>query len=126
MGWDANGTDIYITRGDTAVFNYELTNKDDDTPYEPEEGDEFIFAMKRSTMTLDRGEFTDDTPILTKTLTVNEGLLVLSFASTDTKNFPFGVYRYDIRLQKSSGHIDTFVQDSSLIIGKEEHFYGQH
>lgn len=113
-----DGNAIYLTRGDTFIAQIEITQGDE--PYTPAEGDVIIFAVKNSTMTLGHGNYTDATPIISKTIPNTD--LILQLDPADTAELDFGNYVYDVSITfADSGVVDTFITASPFIITAEVH-----
>jgi len=94
-----SGTDISLTRGDSAFIEIGMTKNGQ--PYTPLEGEEVRFAMKKN--------YNDDEPLLVKVIP-NE-TLVLHLLPEDTKEFPMGkTYVYDIEFTDVNGEVDTFIE----------------
>lgn len=108
---------IYLTRGDTMVLNIEILVDGD--PYTPEEGDTIRFALKHSKMNLDKTEFVDTNPVITKAVDMEE--MTLTLLPTDTASLGFGQYVYDIELTKSDGTVDTFIANKAFYLTPEVH-----
>lgn len=111
---EIKGTTIRMTRGDTVVLTVDIVYKNGD-PYIPENGDSIRFAMKKN--------YTDENPILIKTIPI--GTMELVLEPEDTKNLSFGEvkghYKYDIELTKESGFVDTFISRADIYILEEVH-----
>jgi len=97
---------IYLTRGDTAVIDISLTY--DGEPYQMQEGDKLLFAMKRN---------------------VNFNYTVLSreyesqhieLYQADTNSLSFGEYDYSITYIHSGGAVDTFLTGKFYITETSE------
>lgn len=106
--YSVSGTTITLTRGDTLRIHLTLTT-DDGEPYIPQEGDVIRFAMKKN--------YTDDEPLIYKTL--DNDTLTLKLDPVDTKSLEFGSYVYDIQLTTADGDVDTFIYRSKLKLTEE-------
>ena len=104
-----SGTTITLTRGDSALIALTLTYKNGDF-YEPAEGDQIRFAVKKT--------FNDLVPPL---LVVNipTDTLLLYISPEDSKQLAYGQYKYDIQLTTGSGDVDTFIDRANLVITEE-------
>lgn len=107
-----DGTTISMTRGDTLILQISITS--DGEPYEPQEGDELRFAMKRARLNARQTEYVDTEPLLV--VDIPTDTLVLRIESEDTKSLPFGEYVYDIQLTYGDGIVDTFVPTAKLTL----------
>lgn len=100
---------LYLTRGDTAVFPLKVTYMDD-TEYTFEEGDKILFTVKKRT--------TDDETLFQKEIA--NGVLFLM--PEDTKTLPYGRYCYDVQLTKQHGTVRTIIPPHILKICEEVTF----
>lgn len=103
------GSDIHLTRGDTAYLYVEL-NLQNGYEYIPEEGDKLLFVVKRTY---------DSKEILLQKEIVN---LLLSIDPEDTDSFPYGTYWYDIELTTSTSAKYTVVGPARFILREEVTF----
>ena len=95
--------DIILTRGDTLTLTVGM--KVNGQSYTPTTGS-IRFAMK--------GDFTDETPILEKTIPLNSMTLVIE--PTDTKTLPMdSKYVFDIQYTDQTGNIDTFIEGTFTV-----------
>ena len=99
---------IYLTRGDTFKATISISNPDG-TPYEPIEGDEVRFALKK--------DISDTLCLIRKDIPIDT--LLLEIEPMDTQYLEFGNYVYDIQLTKANGDVDTFITASKFKITKE-------
>lgn len=97
-----DGNNIYLTRGDSATLSLEVTDQEGN-PYEPKEGDEFIFSVKNNDLVVPYE--------LTKKFNSE---LDIYITSEESSNFNFGVYLFDIKLV-NSGVVDTFIIGNLII-----------
>ncbi len=102
-----NGSDIYITRGDTAEIDVEIS-RSDGTAYTLASTDKLTLTVKKS--------ISAEKEVISKTLT---GSSRIKIAPTDTSGLAFGEYVYDIQLNTADGGIYTIVEPSKLIIATE-------
>lgn len=100
----SNG-DIYLTRGDTARIQIDITNDLNDNQYILEEGDILEFSVKL--------RVTDEEPIIYKKL---EGISEIYLLPEDTKNLSFIEYYYDVQLTTVSGDVYTVIGPCKLKI----------
>ena len=104
-----NGTTITLTRGDSALITLTLTYKNGDF-YEPAEGDQIRFAVKK--------DFNDlVSPLLF--ITIPTDTLLLYISPEQSKGLAYGQYKYDIQLTTASGDVDTFIDKATLVITEE-------
>ena len=103
------GSDVQLTRGDTAFFNLSIT-LDDGTAYYRESGDKLIFTIKKS--------YNSEYEYVQKEISE------LSFAITpeDTRELDYGNYWYDIELTTVDGGVYTVIGPARFIIREEVTF----
>ena len=109
---EIKGQTIYLTRGDTALIQLTLKDRNGDD-YVPTEGDSIRFAMKR--------KMSDDSEILA-TVSIPTDTLLLEIEPSVTDGLEFNKnkpYKYDIELTYSTGRVDTFVSDADIYIMPE-------
>lgn len=104
------GTNIRLTRGDSAEITLTLTDSAGDA-YVPSEGDVIRFSMKK--------RHSDEEPCLE--IGIPTDTLILSIAPADTKSLDFGDYKYDISISFADGREDTFIEYATFTIGEEIH-----
>lgn len=112
--WEVNPSNytITMTKGDTPSFKVDCNITDENgelVPYEPEEGDKFIFAVKQNK--------DDPTPLFT--IEIPTDTMILTFSEDDTKNLELGKYIWEISLNKESGYRCTFICNKVLILQVE-------
>lgn len=107
MSASISGTNISLTRGDTLRVTVNI--EQGGVPYVPNPGDRIRFAMKR--------RIDDEEPIILKDIPTDT--LLLRLESEDTKNLPFGTYKYDIELTTVDGDVDTFIGPSNFTLTDE-------
>lgn len=88
--------DISITRGDSAVFEITIIDKDKNT-YTPTDGDKITFTVKENT----RSKAT----VFAKE--VIDGKVIIDPA--DTEDLHYGKYVYDVQLVTADGWVDTII-----------------
>lgn len=100
---------IYLTRGDTAIFDIELTDEDGQ-PYTMGVDEIIIFSLRKL---YDKGQILVQKQSSTPSLSLD---------TADTKNLSFGNYKYDIYLYNQVTYkLDTFIADRVFEIGEEVH-----
>lgn len=100
---------IYLTRGDTAIFDIALTDEDDN-PYIMSADEIIIFSLRKL---YDKGHILVQKQSATPSFTLD---------TNDTKDLSFGTYKYDIYLFNNVSYkLDTFLADKDFIIGEEVH-----
>ena len=109
---DIKGSDIYLTRGDTAVIEVWITSTGGGI-YRPEVGDRLCMTVKRS--------ISDSTVAIKKEVTkISEsGGSEIVLDPSDTKHLPFGRYLYDVELQTIGGAVHTIITPSAFHICEE-------
>lgn len=101
---------IRITRGDSLTVNVSLTDQDG-FPYEPVEGDQVIFTMKKSAKS--------EEVLIQKDIDIQT--LEINFVESDTENFAFGNYVYEIECITAQDDHYTVVKNAPFIITEELH-----
>ena len=109
MALEIIGTTIKLTRGDSMYVEVGMKIKATGADYTPQEGDVIRFALKR--------RYEDETPLILKTIPNNT--LVLHLEPSDTEDFKYGKYVYDIEITKANGDVDTFIKEAEFEITKE-------
>ena len=100
---------IFITRGDTALFNIEMLDADDE-PYTMAADESIIFTVKRM---YEYGDI-----VIEKTSSIPQ----IALSSDDTNTLSFGSYKYDVYLYNSTTHeINTFIANKTFYVGEEVH-----
>jgi len=115
MSYTINGTKITLTRGDS--FYAEIGVKQGTQAYTPAQGDKIRFALKRDRMNVQRTDYVDATPLITKT--IPNDTLLLHLEPEDTKSLGFGQYVYDIEIEFANGDVDTFINAAPFILAEE-------
>lgn len=109
MMLSVKGSDIQLTRGDSAYFNLEIT-LEDGTTYERMPGDQIIFTVKKS--------YNSDFEYIQKEIT---GLGIV-ISPDDTRELDYGNYWYDVQLKTSDGGVYTVVGPARFIVREEVTF----
>lgn len=108
-----DGKTIKLTRGDTLVIQLQLKLKTTGEEYTPQEGDAVRFGLK-SRLNASRTSYIEREPLIEKSISIDDMLLRLD--PEDTKNLPFGDYRYDIEVTFSDGKVDTVINDAPFVL----------
>ena len=104
-----NGTHIAMIRGDSEVLSISCTING--APY-MDAGDTVYLTVKKSGKTEDK--------LLQKVVTVtNEERVLIKLEPQDTKEVPYGKYKYDIQLSKEDGTVKTIIPSSYFEIKEE-------
>lgn len=111
-----NGTTISLTRGDTLKVLITLTTKDKN-PYTPVAADRIRFALKSAKMNVNKTEFVDKEPLIIKNIPYDS--MQLKLDPEDTKELPFGNYKYDLQITFANNEVDTFISNADFIITPE-------
>lgn len=98
---------IKITRSDTAVLKVELTDINGKT-YTMASGDKLKFTVK--------GSVIDTESLIQITVT---GSNIININSSHTQNLNFGIYKYDIELNTSTGKVFTVIPCNNFEICEE-------
>lgn len=104
-----NGSDIQLTRGDTAYIGLSITH-DDGTPYTRVEGDRLLFTVKKS--------YNSDYEFLEKELSD----MAITIAPEDTQEMDYGNYWYDVELTTADGAVFTVIGPARFILREEVSF----
>ena len=107
---DKDGNTIRITRGDSLTINVILTDNDG-FPYEPIEGDEVWFTVKKSAIAEDI--------LIRKQVDIID--LVLDLVEGDTRDLAFGNYVYEIEVITEAQDHYTVIKNAPFIITEELH-----
>lgn len=94
---------IYITRGDTGVINFDLEN------YDLGENDSVVLTVKQNVNT--------DAIIMQKELDHETKQFIIE--PDDTKTLRYGVYVYDIQLTTEIGEVHTVIKPHDFTIESE-------
>lgn len=101
---------IRITRGDSLTVNVTLVDQDG-FPYEPVEGDEVLFTVKKSAKASEI--------LIQKNIDINT--LVLDIVEADTQDLAFGNYVYEIECITTTNDHYTVIKNAPFIITEELH-----
>ena len=105
---DVQNEKIYLTCGDTAYLDVELTTSSGE-PYTPTYGDKLYFRLKKS---VNKGAL-----LLEKE--VNVDTLTLELSPEDTAGLDFGSYCYEVELVTALGQHFTVIENAAFILGAE-------
>lgn len=95
------GSNIYLTRGDTLILNIEMYNGN--TPYVPVDGETVRFALKSNY------EDPDEDVLINKDIDIET--MQLTILPQETKELKMGrKYVYDIEFTDINGNVDTFIK----------------
>lgn len=100
------GTEIHLTKGDSAYLNIEITNGQG-VLYIPQTGDKVIMTVRN---TLDNE--------LAFQKTVDAGTCIV-IQPMDTLGVPVGRYKYDVELNTVSGDVFTVIPKSTFYLEEE-------
>lgn len=105
------GTDIFITRGDTAYFTVEIIDESGDK-LNLETGDTIYFTVKRSIK---------HTGVLIQKILTSfvDGVANIKIDPDDTKMLDYATYIYDVQWTKANGDVVTIIKPSAFVIGGE-------
>lgn len=107
--YSIDGTDIFLTRGDSLFLQIKLTKNGE--AYTPEAGSIVRFAMKA------KYADPDDKVVLVKNIPIET--MILEIEPDDTKALPMKkTYVYDVELTDSLNHKYTFLF-GTLTLGEE-------
>lgn len=101
-----DGTYIRITKGDTLRILLELEKNGQ--KFEPQDGDNIRFAMKRHK--------NDQECVIIKAIGKD---LLLTLEASETEQLELGKYIYDIQITYADGTVDTFIAESTLQVTYE-------
>lgn len=105
---DVQNEKIYLTRGDTAYLEVELTTRSGES-YAPIYGDKLFFRLKKSA---NKGSL-----LLEKGININT--LTLEISPEDTAGLEFGNYCYEVELVTALGQHFTVIENAAFILGAE-------
>lgn len=83
------GTEIYLTRGDSAAIAVELTDEISGETYEMQSGDRLILTVRKY--------HSRESPVLVERMLT--GSTTFRLAPDDTAGLAFGTYEYDVELR---------------------------
>lgn len=109
------GSGVTMVRGDT--LSVKITVYDDiktGHEYEPQPGDVFRFAVKKS--------YGDAECVIVKEIPTDT--MVLTLNPSDTKDLPGSEYVYEIELTTQAGKVDTFIDNGTLKLKPEVYING--
>lgn len=107
MSASINGNAISLTRGDSLILHVNVMQNDE--PYVPQEGDVIRFALKKNV--------NDENVLILKEIDLTAMQLIIE--PEDTKELPYGTYKYDIELTTVGGFVDTFIGPANFKITEE-------
>lgn len=103
------GTEIHLTRADTAIIDVTITNSDG-TPYEVQAGDKVIFRLRK--------DIKSNIIICEKDIDMQT--MTLTLEPEDTARCENGKdYRYEFELVTATGMHCTFIESALFHIGVE-------
>ena len=105
---EIEGNKITMTRGDTLRVKVGMTV--DGEEYVPTANDVMRFALKHDTLNFAKTQFTDDEPLIIKT--IPNATQILELEPDDTKPLGFGKYAYDVQITFADGTVNTFISDT--------------
>lgn len=103
-----SGTNIKLTRGDTAYLTLDLSANSE--PYQYEEGDVVTFSVRKTT------DDNDTQYLFQKVVAAGETIII---EPEDTKSLEYGRYKYDIQLNTTKGEVFTVIEPSTFQISEE-------
>jgi hypothetical protein len=105
-----NGTDLYLTRGDSHTFT--ITCYENDEKIDLVSGDKVYMTVKKSVETE-----TKEFQILVESFT--NGSAEIEILPVHTKTMRFGSYVYDIQINFLSGRVSTIIKPSKFVVEVE-------
>ena len=99
-----DGTNIYITRGDTNVIRIYCTDNEGN-PVKFIDGDVVYLTVKENV-------YTEDKILQYKIETFVDGYATIIIKPEDTKDLSFGYYYYDIQFSGKTGTVKTVIKPS--------------
>ena len=106
-----NGTDIYITRGDSETFEFRLEDHETGEQIDLIPGDLVYFTVKASTQT--------STKLIQIPVTeFDDGQARIHITPADTKDLKYHTYVYDIQVEKQ-GNVSTVIKPSKFVVEEE-------
>jgi len=104
-----SGSDIEVTRGDTAEFLLDVF-LEDGTQYQRESGDQLVFSVKKSK--------NSENTLIQKEIPE----FTLRIEGSDTSPLSYGLYWYDVQLTLASGDVYTVIGPARFILSEEVTF----
>lgn len=101
--------DISITRGDSAIFEVTITDKDGNA-YTPTHLDKVTFTVKKDT----------NSNVIVFQRPVENGKVIIE--PEDTKNLRYGDYVYDVQLVTAGGWVATVIPPHLFTVSGEVTF----
>lgn len=112
-----NGTDIFMTRGDSERFEVSLYDKELDIQRDFVPGDKVFFTVKTSTQTRDfRIQKIIETFDYGDPEDVGKAIFYLD--PQDTKDLKYHTYVYDVQMIRE-GNVTTIIKPSKFVIEEE-------
>jgi hypothetical protein len=111
-----NGTDIFITRGDSETFHVILHDQETDETRPFIDGDVVYFTVKASTQTTNKifqiiaDDYEDD---------FEDGEAIIHIRPQDTKDLRYHQYVYDVQLVRQGGEVTTIITPSKFVVEEE-------
>lgn len=99
---------IRLTRGDTARLTVSIANDLTNSDYSLNEGDTLTLTVKRTVK--------DSEICFQKVLT---GSNMFTIEPDDTKELPYGKYKYDVQLTTASGDVFTIIEPATFEVLSE-------
>ena len=101
--------DISITRGDSAIFEITIIDKQKNT-YTPSDTDTILFTVKDNTRS--------KAIVFQKSVTNNQVII----DPVDTEDLRYGKYVYDVQLRTADGWVDTIIPPHAFNVLEEVTF----
>ena len=104
-----------MTRGDPLRTPVGIFLRDG-TEYEIQQGDTLRFAMRPAGLNAKETAFRHEVVLVRAIPTATR---ILELRPGDTKDLPFGTYKYDVELVMADGTTDTIIENETLILSPE-------
>ena len=111
-----NGTDVFMTRGDSESFRVVLYDQETDEKRPFIDGDKIYFTVKTSTQTVHKifqiiaQDFQND---------FEDGEAIIHITPSQTKELKYHEYVYDVQLVRQGGEVTTIITPSKFVIEEE-------
>lgn len=92
---DIKDMNITVSRGDCSPFTITFTGED-----VPDDGTEVLFTVKKTSE--------HKTTVIEKRIPIVDHMITVELTNADTKDLPFGMYEWDIRLPDLFGKNEPY------------------
>lgn len=110
-----NGTNITLTRGDSAYITVPVLNADG-TAYEPQDGDKVALQVREKPIT---GIGSDPDVVINGDIAFNIQGVPLWHISTNDSTIPAMTYSWDVEIQLANGDVCTYNNGTLTIVPED-------